>query len=96
MLEVIGAISIFGLVYFCVVFVIRAIEDISTHDSVEIVNEHIKKIASWLFNLFQKEEKILDYNFYLGFDGNGNIETMSKKQYEKEIEDLREDLEEYL
>lgn len=33
---------------------------------------------------------------YAGFDGNGNIETMSKKQYEKEIEDLREDLEYYL
>lgn len=33
---------------------------------------------------------------YAGFDGNGNIETMSRKQYEKEIEDLREDLEYYL
>lgn len=72
MLEVIGAISIFGLVYFCVVFVIRAIEDISTHDSVEIVNEHIKKIASWFFNLFHKEEKALDYHIYLGFDENLN------------------------
>lgn len=33
---------------------------------------------------------------YAGFDGNGNIETMNKKQYEKEIEALKEDLEEYL
>lgn len=33
---------------------------------------------------------------YAGFDGNGNIETMNRKQYEKEIEDLREELEEYL
>ena len=33
---------------------------------------------------------------YAGFDGDGNIETMSRKQYEKEIEDLREELEEYL
>ena len=33
---------------------------------------------------------------YAGFDGNGNIETMNRKQYEKEIEDLREDLEDYL
>lgn len=33
---------------------------------------------------------------YAGFDGNGNIETMNREQYEKEIEDLREDLEYYL
>ena len=33
---------------------------------------------------------------YAGFDGDGNIETMNKEQYEEEIEDLREELEEYL
>ena len=33
---------------------------------------------------------------YAGFDGYGNIETMSRKQYEEEIEALREELEEYL
>ena len=36
------------------------------------------------------------FDDYAGFDGDGNIETMSKEQYEEEIEDLREDLEEYL
>lgn len=36
------------------------------------------------------------FDDYAGFDGNGNIETMNKEQYEKEIEALREDLEEYL
>ena len=36
------------------------------------------------------------FDDYAGFDGNGNIETMSKEQYENEIEDLREELEEYL
>lgn len=36
------------------------------------------------------------FDDYAGFDGNGNIETMSREQYEKEIEDLREDLEDYL
>jgi len=33
---------------------------------------------------------------YAGFDGNGNIETMNREQYEEEIEALREELEEYL
>ena len=36
------------------------------------------------------------FDDYAGFDGDGNIETMSKEQYENEIEDLREELEEYL
>ena len=36
------------------------------------------------------------FDDYAGFDGYGNIETMNREQYEKEIEDLREDLEEYL
>ena len=36
------------------------------------------------------------FDDYAGFDGNGNIETMNREQYEKEIEDLREDLEYYL
>ena len=33
---------------------------------------------------------------YAGFDGDGNIETMNREQYEEEIEDLKEELEEYL
>ena len=33
---------------------------------------------------------------YAGFDGDGNIETMNREQYEEEIEALREELEEYL
>lgn len=33
---------------------------------------------------------------YAGFDGDGNIETMNKEQYEEEIEALKEELEEYL
>lgn len=36
------------------------------------------------------------FDDYAGFDGDGNIETMSTEQYEEEIEALREDLEEYL
>ena len=36
------------------------------------------------------------FDDYAGFDGYGNIETMNREQYEKEIEDLREELEEYL
>ena len=36
------------------------------------------------------------FDDYAGFDGDGNIETMNREQYEEEIEDLREDLEEYL
>lgn len=36
------------------------------------------------------------FDYYAGFDGDGNIETMNREQYEKEIEDLREDLEYYL
>ena len=36
------------------------------------------------------------FDDYAGFDGNGNIETMNREQYEEEIEALKEDLEEYL
>ena len=36
------------------------------------------------------------FDDYAGFDGYGNIETMNRKQYEEEIEALREELEEYL
>ena len=36
------------------------------------------------------------FDDYAGFDGDGNIETMSKEQYEEEIEALKEELEEYL
>ena len=36
------------------------------------------------------------FDDYAGFDGDGNIETMNREQYEEEIEALKEELEEYL
>ena len=36
------------------------------------------------------------FDYYAGFDGDGNIETMHRERYEEEIEDLKVELEEYL
>ena len=60
----------------------------------EMLSEHNYDPQDIANMIFYGDYSPIDY--YAGFDGNGNIETMSRRQYEKEIEDLREDLEYYL
>lgn len=63
-------------------------------DFFEVLNEQNYDAQDIANMIFYGDYSPFDY--YAGFDSNGNIETMNRKQYEKEIEDLREDLKDYL
>lgn len=63
-------------------------------DFFEVLNEQNYDPQNIANMIFYGDYSPSDY--YAGFDGNGNIETMDEEQYKKEIEDLREDLKDYL